>query len=770
MTGKKDPYRFFKIEAKELLDKLNEGFVEIEKNPSDDLLNQLFRSAHTLKGAARLVRLENIGEIAHYLEDMMGEAKSGERSLTSSDIDRFFKGLDAVAEILKLIEKQEDPHIDVSVTLGLLKGTAEEGAISKTTAEPSPPADVTKTPSTPKEIEQPSKSQPPAPALETVTVVEETVGEEKETAKSVLSEDETIRIHLKTLNTILNLAGELVINKIKLQAKNNQLNALKKQVNLNATYLDSWEHLRELAALKEIAGNVPRMKEIFSFLEKSVTLQKQIRDDLNNFSDEYEEDIKLTHLISLRLQSETFKARMLPANSILLNFKRLVRDVAKELEKEIELHIVGGEIKVDKQVLDEMQGPLMHLVRNAIDHGIEEPEKREEAGKMRTGSLILKIEQIGSALTITCEDDGRGIDVEKVATAALAKKIVTPPQIEEMSEREKLYLIMEPGFSTSEIVTTLSGRGVGLDVLSTTVNKLRGSITIHSELGQYTRFVIQLPQSLANLPTLLFRCGHEKLLIPLSFVRQTLRIQSEDIETEGNREVIQVDGKATPLVQMNQILQLPNEELTASRIPVIVIHSREDEIAFAVNKLLGVQEVVVKDLGSHIQKVNNVGGSTILGDGHPIIILDPAELVQNAKGNSYEAIKFVEQTVDTEPEDVRLLVVDDSMTTRMMEKTILESAGYHVELAVSGEDALEKTKLFQYNLLIVDVEMPGMNGFELTKTLKETTEYAEVPIIIVSSLATPEMKRQGIASGAQAYIVKGEFDQKILLETIENFV
>ncbi|MBF0289258.1 MAG: hybrid sensor histidine kinase/response regulator [SAR324 cluster bacterium] len=766
MAVKKDPYRFFKIEARELLDKLNEGFVEVEKNPSDDLLNQLFRSAHTLKGAARLVQLENIGKIAHYLEDMMGAAKSGERSLTSGDIDRFFKGLDAIAVILDLVDKKEDPHIDVSATLSLLKGEAAEGPPPSSSPE-SPP--VTATADTPTVVQQ-EATPPKPPSTEAVTVFEETPVEEKQTTKPSSAEDETIRIHLKTLNTILNLGGELVINKIKLQAKVDQLNALKKMVNLNAAYLDSWEHLQEVSEFKEIASTTPRIKETFSFLEQSVALQKQIRDELNIFFDEYEDDVKLTHLISLRLQAETFKARMLPANTILLNYKRLVRDVAKELEKEIELHVIGGEIKVDKQVLDEMQGPLMHLVRNSIDHGIEEPAERERQGKGRAGTLTLKIEQIGSALTITCEDNGRGIDVEKVAEVALAKKIITEQQLAEMSEREMLYLIMEPGFSTSEIVTSLSGRGVGLDVLSTTVNKLRGSITIQSELGQYSRFVIQLPQSLANLPTLLFRCGHEKLLIPLSFVRQTVRIQPKDIDTEGNREVIQLDGKATPLVQMNQILQLPHEELAGNRIPVVVIHSREDEIAFAVNKLLGVQEVVVKDLGSHIQKVNNVGGSTILGDGHPIIILDPAELVLHAKGGSYGALKLTEQSIEEESKNSRLLVVDDSMTTRMMEKTILESAGYHVDLAVSAEDALEKTQSFRYHLLIVDVEMPGMNGFELTKTLKDTAEYAEVPIIIVSSLATPEMKRQGIAAGAQAYIVKGEFDQKILLETIENFV
>ncbi|MGK5095331.1 hybrid sensor histidine kinase/response regulator [Deltaproteobacteria bacterium TL4] len=782
MTTTKDPYRYFKIEAQEILEQLNNQFLELEKKPTDgELLNQLFRHAHTLKGAARLVRLNNIGEIAHCIEDIFGLAKNHDLTLSVNQIDTFLKALDVIAAILKRINDAEDPHMDVTSIVELLRGNMP-------LASDTPKASVGPLPSSvqPSEEEQhkapDTSSEPiaPTPPIPVMTLIPEQpplpeaapelVPQEKLTTSAASPDQETIRITIDKLNKILNLSSELVINKIKLQNKKHQLKAMKTLAHANANLSQTWKEFKQIPEIQELSKHQGAFKDVLSKLDKGLQTQQQIKTLLNEFAEQYEADLKLTHLLSSSLQKETYKARLLPAKALFQSFQRLVRDLSKELGKQVELQVIGEQIEVDKHILDEMKGPLIHLVRNAIDHGLETPEEREQRGKPATGKLTLKIEYQGNALTMICEDDGRGLDPEKIAATALRKKILTLSQLSELSSKELLYLIMRPGFTTAEIVSELSGRGVGLDVVSTTVNQLRGSVTIQSELHQFTRFIIQLPQSLANLPCLLFRCNTENFLLPLSALKKILRIERSQIEMEGTREVIKVSGKATALVKMSQVLKLPDDELNFSKIPVLLVHAREEIVGFAVNRFLGVHEVVVKNLGNHIKKVPNVAGATILGDGHPVVILDPAELIENAKGAANTGFKLGTMDEQTKEERLPILIVDDSLTTRMLEKTILEAAGYTVELAISGEDALEKISQTPFQLFIVDIEMPGLNGFELTSRIKQNEKYSETPVIIVSSLATSEMKRKGIEVGADAYIVKGEFDQNVLLEIIESLI
>ena len=798
MIEKKDPFRFFKIEAQELLEKLSQGLLELEKIPTDEsLLNELFRHAHTLKGSARLVQLKNIGDIAHLMEDLLGVAKKGEKTITSAHIDIFLKSLDVVENILKLLTEGEDPHIDVSETLEILSaGTAsffqeQDAGVShpkKTLtsesgdSQPSTETTIpqkTKTPlqpaTLPTELAGPppeKRISPPVPDNSSDGGIKGTDASEPllKALRPSTEEDDTIRISLQKLNNIMNYSGELMINKIKLQNKVNQLNEISTLTTLNESLTNEWYQHRDTPEMQTLLKETPFVQEAILRLEQSFQIQKQIKTLIRDFSDQYKQDLKLTHLISVGLQDEAFKSRMQPAEVLFSTFGRLVRDLSKDLEKEIELVTSGEQIEVDKQVLDNMKAPLMHLIRNAVDHGIESPEEREQLGKPRAATLSLKLEHRGKGLALICEDDGRGIDPERIRNTALQKKIITPQEAEDMDERESLFLVLKPGFSTAEIVSKLSGRGVGLDVVSNAVNQLKGNIIIQSEIGKFTRFMIEFPQSLANLPCLLLSCAGEKMLLPLSSISKILRITRDEVATEGNQEVINVYGRATPLVRLSQVLKLSEGDFKHNtKLPVVVLCSREEYMAFAIDRLLGIQEIIVKDLGNHIQKVANIGGATILGDGNPVIILDPAELIQASKGSVYQGLKQT-QVEQEEEESFPLLVVDDSLTTRMMEKAILESAGYRVDLAVSAEEALEKIKQNKYSLFIIDVEMPGMNGFELTKSLKKMDDFSETPIVIVSSLASSEMKRKGIEAGAQAYIVKGEFDQNTLLETIASLI
>jgi len=799
---KKDPYRFFKIEAKELLEQLNQGFLAIEENPEDlSPLDTLFRHAHTLKGSSRLVKLSNIGDIAHFIEDILGSAKSGKTKPSSETIDLFLKGLDKIQTILDRVNKGEDPHTDVSLFLEQMK----EGLYSEDT-KTTPPEPVHIPPShasTParfktdpvdgnvaKPLPRPAgemdlhmapKPEPlpmakpeiepeidPEPKPE--PKLEPKLEPKPEPKPEPKIDDETIRVDIKKLNTMLTLSGELVINKIKLQEKIHQLNELKRLSETGTAHAEAWARIEDIPDIQVLKENNHEMKETLSHMKQCFQAQQQLKEALYQFSLQYEQDITLTHLITMSLQESAFNARLLPADTMLSEFKRLVRDIAKELEKDIQLQIIGGDLDVDKHILDEMHSPLMHLIRNAADHGMESPDERSESGKNKTGTLTLTLEQQGSGLVIICEDDGRGIDIEHIRSTAIQKKIISEKAAGDMTDKELLYLILTPGFSTSEMVTSLSGRGVGLDVVAAAAERLRGTVSIASEPGRFTRFSIHLPRSLANLPCLLFVCGHEKLLLPLSAVKETFRIVKEQIEMEGNREVIRVDGKATPLVMLNRILRLPEDKTNHEKIPVVVVSSLDERVAFSVSRLIGVREIVVKNLGNHIKKIENIGGATILGDGRPVIILDPAQLIRHAKGTGKQDFNSDQDSGESTDMQLPILIIDDSLTTRMMEKSILESAGYPIDLAVSGEDALEKTKQHHYALLIVDVEMPGISGFEFLSRFYETNKYPDTPSIVVSSLATMEMKRKGLASGAKAYIVKGEFDQGLFLEMVESLI
>jgi len=778
---KRDPFRFFKIEVAELLEKMNQGFMKLEETPEDpEILQALFREAHTLKGSSRLVGLTNIGEIAHWQEEFLGKIREGSAKVTSEDISHCLKALDQVEIIAQAIHDKTNPEqVDVSETLALLKQTskvpsepvlAQSSPLKEKTpnviAQSSRASEELKTasiaiPQHPSSLSKPPSERMPPPL--------KTEAPAKTQFSSTL-EGNTIRVSQERLNTLLNYTGELFINKSKLEDKLKSLQEFSSALSSLDSVLECWQRVKLSNKLRTLFSNEFELQELSNSLEKQFEVQHFLKQNLHHFIEEYQEDLKQTHAISLGLKDEAMRARMVPFKAIVTPLKRLVRGLASDLDKEIELKIIGEDVLVDKQILDDITPPLMHLIRNSVDHGLEGVEERVRSGKKATGTLTLKQSIQGNTLTLVCEDDGRGIDLKRVRTTALDKKIISPQELAEMPDAEALYLIMKPGFSTSKIVSHVSGRGVGLDVVNTVISKRRGSLSLDSEFGQWTRFTLQFPQNLASLSCLLFRCGTEKLLLPLSTVVQTLHVYSKDIETEGNQDMVKIDEKAVPLIAMKQVLSLGSEFLPPNKIPVILGSMKGEMLAFAVDQFIGVQEVVVKELDEHLRYIPNIGGATILGDGYPVILLDPVELFENA--NKSKGTSFVpeQNSVSTEEAAPEILVVDDSLTTRMMEKSILETAGYQVDIAIHAEDALEKAMMKQYGLLIVDVEMPGMNGFQLTQALKDTEEYEDIPIIIVSSLCTPEVKRKGIDAGAQAYIVKGEFNQSTLLDLVESLL
>jgi two-component system chemotaxis sensor kinase CheA len=464
--------------------------------------------------------------------------------------------------------------------------------------------------------------------------------------------------------------------------------------------------------------------------------------------------------------------RMLPLSTITDDLARMTRDLARDQQKEIHFSLSGEEVELDRMMLEAARPMLLHMLRNAVDHGIEPPEERQRAGKPAAGRVELSARYEGGFVRLVLRDDGGGIDPEQIRRVAVERRLLAPDEARQLSDEEAIYLILRPGFSTREFITDVSGRGVGMDVVKANVDRVKGNLVIHSIPGKGTEMILLLPLTLAVVTSLLVDCEGEVYAIPLHYVSEILRLAEKDILTEGGREVVRVRGNTLPLFALREILGHPRQKAAPKRIAALVLNFREQQLACLVSKSLGVQELVVKGMGKQLKSVEFFSGATILGDGAPALILSVPDLFNASLAGRGSRLRQETEGARAPTRKGRILVVDDSITTRTMEKNILETHGYEVTIAISGLDALNKIAGvdFEFDLVVSDVEMPGMSGFELTRKLREMERTRETPVIIVSSRASDADKRQGIEAGAQAYIVKGSFDQGTLLSTVETLI
>ena len=669
-------------EAEEHLASLQSGLLVLEKNPTrTGLLHELLRNAHTLKGSARMVGLSEISAITHSMEEQLKAMEQGSRAVDADTIDQLLKGADAVALITSALSKGEQPKIDVEQFVAAY----ERGEICRPVAE-----------------EQ--VQQEPAEQL-----------------------TDTVRANVKTLDGLVNLIGELIINKKRLEAK--------------------------LSRLKEIlAASDPATAPL-----------------LGEFRRDLEEDVLYLDYLIQELHQKAMGLRMLPLRSISDGFERLVRDLSHKLGKETRLELIGASIELDRVLLEGLKPMLIHLLTNAVAHGIEGPGEREAAGKPRQGLVRITARHEGNSVLVLVTDDGRGMDPARIRSAAVARGVIEQREAEVLSDEETLYLTLRPGFSTAGEVTDVAGRGVGMDVVKKNIERVKGNLTMASEIGRFSEITLQLPLTLSVLEALIVEAGGETFAIPINYVQEILKVRDPDIVTLGTREAVKVRGVTTPLYSLARMLDLPQQPTgEAAGMPALVLKLLDQRLVCTVDAHQGNSEVVVKGLGGQFRNVKFLFGATILGDGNPALILNVADLFAYSSSLEHPSLR---RPVDQNSAGRgRVLVVDDSITTRTMEQSILVAHGYKVETAVCGEDALEKALGNRFDLVITDVEMPGINGFELTRNLRGIEQYRDTPIIVVSSLSRDEDKRQALESGAQAYIVKGAFDQGLLLETVQSLI
>jgi len=467
------------------------------------------------------------------------------------------------------------------------------------------------------------------------------------------------------------------------------------------------------------------------------------------------------------------RALMLPFSSLLEIFPRFVRNLSREQGKEVDWIVQGGEIEMDRRILEEMKGPLIHLIRNCIDHGIEEPEERRRKKKSPRGTVTVAIAQRnGSKVEILVSDDGAGIDLAKVRAAAVKLSLLAPQEAAKLSDEQVLSFIFQSGVSTSPIITDISGRGLGLAIVQEKVEKLGGFVSLETVPHVGTRFRIVLPLTVATFRGILVRVAEHTFVLPTTNLEWVLRVSREEIKTVENRETIQFQGRAVSLVRLDNALDLSPKTPAgnpADKLPLVILRAAEKCMAFLVDEILNEQEILVKSLGKQLSRVRNIAGAAVLGTGKVVPILNIPDLMKSA-ARVVPAAKIVAVPAGAPAKRKSLLVVEDSITARMLLKNILESAGYNVTTAIDGVDAFTLLKSEECDLVVSDVDMPRMNGFDLTAKIRADTKLSELPVVLVTALESREDRERGIDVGANAYIVKSSFDQSNLLDVILRLI
>lgn len=760
----------YKAETEEHLQKLNEGLLSLEKAPRrTETLEEIFREAHSLKGAARMIGFEAVEKIAHGLEDLFGLARKGELDFGRHVFDVIFVALDAISKLTDAwLENPGSPSPPVDDLLERIRSVRTSGAEIPADVSPATPAPVASPEPVPAMIAPPPPVAPAgARTTEPLTPPSAAVADRPADdhpapapETGVRQIEETIRVTTQKLDDLMNQIGEILVTRIKFDERLAEIRLIERQIEqLQGSWIAVRRRVGQGAdawAVREIGDRVARLQ-----------------DDIRHLATGFNEDTLRMTLVSGELQDSINRVRMLPLSALFNLFPRLLRDIARQEGKEIELVVEGGHAQLDKKIIEDLKDPLTHLLRNALDHGIEKPEDRRRAGKRPAGRLRLSATQKASSVVIEIEDDGAGIDLERVRALALRRGFAKDAELREMTDQQVLGLVFRPGFSTKGMITDLSGRGVGLDVVLTNIERMKGTITISSVPGRGSVFSIRLPITLTTTQALLVRVAGQTFAIPLAAVEIIGEIGLDQVTSVESREAVLIEGVPTALVRLHEILLLAEKSAgleSGDRLPVVVLGSTEERVAFLVDELLGEHEIVVKGLGAPLRRVRNISGATIAGDGAIVLILNVFDLIKASQKVRGLWLADKRRAEAGRRGKSRVLVVDDSVTTRLLEKGILENNGYEVALAVDGVDALEKIANGGFDLVVSDVEMPRMNGFEFTRRLRRLEAYRELPVILVTSLSSEEDKKTGVEAGADAYIVKGAFDQGNLIATIRQLL
>ena len=743
----------FVDENRDRIQKLNKAILAFEKEASNlELLKEIMREAHTLKGTARMMGFGDIVTLSHKVEDIFVKVKEGGLQPTKGLYDVVFRALDKLANMVEL-KLKDATTVDVEEICGQLEAVLNVTGLQGKEELSQRKAD--------KVVSKVAESK----IVENIQLPILPVDPEGKAAVSEVKIPQegkkTIRIGLNKVEALYNHLVELIMTQmtfhqryedtIKLNQYAKQLKAIKADVDLGLHESGS-EELREI-------------------ISRYNTVEKYLLKEISRYSEAYEADIVKLDAITEGIRQQVMSMRMQPISTIFDLAARLVRDLSRQFSKEANLLISGADVELDNNIIEMLKDPLVHLLRNAVDHGIEEPSLRASLAKKKAGTIALSAKQEGGDVLIIVEDDGKGIDKELVKKTAVRKGLLSEEEAKKVLDEEIYEIIMKPGLSTSKIITDTSGRGVGMDVVKTAVDRLSGSLVIESTEGRGTRFILKVPATIALINVLILRVGSMTIAVPSLSIDRVAHVFWRDIKTLEGKASVFIEGQTIPLVHMEDIFMLEKEEeKKGESIPIIIFRSEGKKVGFIVSEFLYEKEIVFREFKGYLKRPRCFSGITTLGTGQIVPIVNIQELIKAKDSVSVLPMSEVSKVVKPQEKKNTVLIAEDSMITAELEKNILENAGYEVDIAIDGIDAMDKLHGKKYDLLVTDIDMPRMDGFELTSKVRMDKRLKDMPVIVVTVREKVEDKRRGIDAGADAYILKKEFDQSNLLNTIKRLI
>ena len=766
MDDMKEIMEDFLIEAFELIEQIDHDLVELEANPEDlELLNRIFRVAHTVKGSSSFLNFDVLTELTHHMEDVLNKARKGELKITPDIMDVVLESVDMMKGLLESIRDNgsdaaagiDIKNICASLTQ-ISEGEAPSSAPEAPAAAPAPEpvkepepvapaeeaapevsdAELSKlsdseveaeierllkvrkaedqarraskgiAPKSPEEI-APATSAAPAPAPKPAPSRERDADKKVPAASSnsAVAQEQTIRVEVKRLDHLMNLIGELVLGK-------------------------------------------NRLLKIYDDVEERYEGEK--------FLEELNQVVSSLSLVTTDIQLAVMKTRMLPIAKVFNKFPRMIRDLSRELGKQIDLEISGEETELDKSIVEEIGDPLVHIIRNSCDHGIEDPETRKAMGKPEKGLVQLKAYNEGNHIVVEIVDDGKGLDADMLKSKSIEKGIITEREADAMSEKEAFGLIFRPGFSTAAKVTNVSGRGVGMDVVKTNIEKLNGIIDIESEVGKGTVMKLKIPLTLAIIQSLLVGTQEEFYAIPLASVLETVRVPIDDIYTIDGKNVLRLRDEVLSLVRLSDVFGVEKVFDGGDHTYVVIIGVAEAKLGIIVDTLVGQEEIVIKSMGDYLQNIPGIAGATIRGDGRVTLIIDVGAMMEMAKDIKVDIRAEIEDSTKAKekPSDYKVLIVDDSKMDRTIMQKALEPTGVTIIEATNGVEALNviKSGEHSFDAILIDIEMPRMDGYTLAGEIRKYSKYRNLPLIAVTSRTSKTDRLRGVEVGMTEYITK----------------
>ncbi|WP_149717570.1 hybrid sensor histidine kinase/response regulator [Campylobacter concisus] len=762
MDDMKEIMEDFLIEAFELIEQIDHDLVELESNPEDlELLNRIFRVAHTVKGSSSFLNFDVLTELTHHMEDVLNKARKGELKITPDIMDVVLESVDMMKGLLSSIRDHGNDTaagIDIKnicarltqISEGEAPAAAPEAPVTPVadpTPEPEPAAPAEEAPEisdaelsklsdseveaeierllkvrkaedqarraskgiapkSPSEI-APAASSTSAPAAKAESKEKDVDKKVPAASSGAVAQEQTIRVEVKRLDHLMNLIGELVLGK-------------------------------------------NRLLKIYDDVEERYEGEK--------FLEELNQVVSSLSLVTTDIQLAVMKTRMLPIAKVFNKFPRMIRDLSRDLGKQIDLEISGEETELDKSIVEEIGDPLVHIIRNSCDHGIEDPETRKAAGKPEKGLVQLKAYNEGNHIVVEIVDDGKGLDADMLKSKSIEKGIITEREADAMSEKEAFGLIFRPGFSTAAKVTNVSGRGVGMDVVKTNIEKLNGIIDIESEVGKGTVMKLKIPLTLAIIQSLLVGTQEEFYAIPLASVLETVRVPIDDIYTIDGKNVLRLRDEVLSLVRLSDVFGVEKAFDGGDQTYVVIIGVAEAKLGIIVDTLVGQEEIVIKSMGDYLQNIPGIAGATIRGDGRVTLIIDVGAMMEMAKDIKVDIRAEIEDSTKAKekPSDYKVLIVDDSKMDRTIMQKALEPTGVTIIEATNGVEALNivKSGEHSFDAILIDIEMPRMDGYTLAGEIRKYSKYRNLPLIAVTSRTSKTDRLRGVEVGMTEYITK----------------